>query len=282
MLFEEILKIKGFKPGEFRLVRHAYREIDPLALYQSDRPQFEAYQAFQKKGRFAKARYIASFAPYHGTQALFLGVWRIDGEITPCCNAPVEQRRLVKHFNWPQDDTYYELTEQEAFCDLAERLVIDWGGSTVSWVQTKTNKEVVAILPPNSIKEFVSYDSAVLTHHDLIQMIKNPTSNHTWLNALRAVNGIYCITDIRNGRNYVGSAYGKDGIWGRWANYVHSGHGGNKMLVELLQAEPDCLAHFQYSILEILPGSSTAEDAINKESLWKQKLGSRFGGYNYN
>ena len=119
-------------------------------------------------------------------------------------------------------------------------------------------------------------------HHDLVRMVSNKTSNYTWYNALRAVNGIYCITDMRDGRNYVGSAYGADGIWGRWLNYALCGHGNNKRLVDLLMEKPESCEFLQFSILEILPASSTADNAIAKESLWKQKLGSRIGGYNEN
>lgn len=80
----------------------------------------------------------------------------------------------------------------------------------------------------------------------------------------------------------MGSAYGKNGIWGRWKEYVNKGHGGNNLLIDLLQQEPDAVEHFQFSILEVLSGTSTADDAIRKENLWKEKLGTRIGGYNDN
>ncbi|MFI0460101.1 MAG: GIY-YIG nuclease family protein, partial [Candidatus Thiodiazotropha endolucinida] len=96
------------------------------------------------------------------------------------------------------------------------------------------------------------------------------------------VNGIYCITDTRNGKLYVGTAYGKNGIWGRWSDYVSTGHGGSKKLRAFLDTDPEAVNYFQYTILEILPGSSTADDAIAKEALWKRKLRSQEHGYNDN
>jgi hypothetical protein len=63
---------------------------------------------------------------------------------------------------------------------------------------------------------------------------------------------------------------------------VNKGHGGNNLLVDLLQLEPDAVDHFQFSILEVLSGTSTAQDAASKENLWKEKLGSKIGGYNAN
>lgn len=159
--------------------------------------------------------------------------------------------------------------------------MIEWGKATTAWVQ-RQDKSVISIMPESQVGEFVSYEKTILSWDDLHRLTKNPTGNFTWLNALKSVNGIYCITNMKNGRCYVGSAYGKNGIWGRWSNYAKTGHGGNEQLVELVNSRKNIVKHFQFSILEILPGSSTADDAIEKESLWKNKLGSRLGGYNSN
>jgi hypothetical protein len=52
-----------------------------------------------------------------------------------------------------------------------------------------------------------------------------------WYNNLSTVKGIYLITD-NNNKLYVGSAYGVEGIWGRWKEYVNTnGHGNNIALI---------------------------------------------------
>ncbi|MCG7872368.1 MAG: GIY-YIG nuclease family protein [Candidatus Thiodiazotropha lotti] len=282
MNFDDLLKIENLNVKEFRLVRHGYKEIDPLAIFRDEPGLFDAYQAFQQIRKFGNAKYLAVFAPYHSTQALFLGVWKIEKEM-PALEAPKRMRKQVEQFGWDLSrDSYYMLKQVDNLSDLSERLVIEWGGSTVSWVQKKSNKPVIIILPPAHIQEFKSYDQVVIDREQLVKMIANPTYNATWYNALRSVNGIYCISDKRNGKLYVGSAYGKNGIWGRWNEYITTGHGGNKKLLELLSDTPDAVNHFQYTILEILPGSCTADDAIAKEALWKRKLCSRDHGYNDN
>ncbi len=282
MNFNDLLKTENLNAKEFRLVRHGYKEIDPLATYRDDPDLFNAYQAFQLIKKFGDAHYLAVFAPYHGTQALFLGVWKIEKEI-PALDAPKRMRKCVEQFGWDlSKGSYYSLKPVDCLSDLSERLVIEWGGSTVSWVQKKSNKPVISILPPAHIQEFKSYDQAVIDREQLVKMIANPTYNATWYNALRAVNGIYCITDTRNGKLYVGTAYGKNGIWGRWSDYVSTGHGGSKKLRAFLDTDPEAVNYFQYTILEILPGSSTADDAIAKEALWKRKLRSQEHGYNDN
>ncbi len=76
--------------------------------------------------------------------------------------------------------------------NLSQRLVIQWGKSTVSWVQRK-NKDVVQIKPVNSIGDFTSYDSIFLSYNDLQKLINDTDSNASWVNALSSVNGVYLI-----------------------------------------------------------------------------------------
>jgi hypothetical protein len=281
MTLYDIIRIYGFAPSDFRFVRHGYAEIDPLKVFKGEPELFNAYQSLQVARKFGDSNYIASFSPYHGTQGLFLGVWRIDNEAA-ATTAPPGKLALTERFGWRMENmSYYTLTRVDAFDDLSERLIIEWGGSTVSWVQKK-DKEVLCILQPAHVQEFQSFEHTVLDREALVKMVNNPTNNATWYNALRSVNGIYCITDTSNGKLYIGSTYGKNGLWGRWSNYATTGHGGNKLLADRLQNDPAAVNYFQYSILEILPGSSTADDAVAKEILWKQKLGSQINGYNDN
>ena len=84
------------------------------------------------------------------------------------------------------------------------------------------------------------------------------------------------------GLQYVGSAYGTEGILGRWQAYAHSGHDGNLQLRELIAKNPNCVHAWQYSILTTLSQSVTRDEVIQLESLYKQKLGSRAHGLNCN
>lgn len=285
MTLYQLIEMYGLNPADFKIVRHSYKGLDSLATFRSKPELFNAYQSFQKASggpNFDKAKTIAVFCSYHGTQALFLGLWQV-GKKVPSIQSPHRQRELVESLGFDLSDmAYYELTPIDELADLSERLVVEWGKATVSWIQ-KRDKEVVSILPKAQVREFVSYEHAVVAWPDLVRMVRDPTANFTWMNALKAVNGIYCITNIDNGNIYVGSAYGRDGLWGRWLNYVATGgRGGNEKLVEAIDRDPGTVDFFQFSILEILPGSCTADDAVAKENLWKDKLGSRIGGYNSN
>ncbi len=102
------------------------------------------------------------------------------------------------------------------------------------------------------------------------------SSNFSWVSALSSVNGIYLIKDKKVGKLYVGSAYGEDGIFGRWSAYSQNGHGGNKELKDL---DP---TNFEFSILEITPPTSSVDEVIQRENRWKIKLGTREFGLNSN
>jgi len=99
---------------------------------------------------------------------------------------------------------------------------------------------------------------------------------------LSNVYGVYLILDKKAGQQYVGSAYGKDGIWGRWSHYEKSKHGDNKILIELLEKDPSRYKHFQFSILSVLSNSSMYDQVIQLESITKEKLGTRVFGLNAN
>ncbi|MFF2589646.1 hypothetical protein ACFVSS_17475 [Peribacillus butanolivorans] len=42
----------------------------------------------------------------------------------------------------------------------------------------------------------------------------------------------------KEGKQYVGSASGKEGLLGRWKEYAINGHGNNTKLKELIEADP--------------------------------------------
>ena len=95
----------------------------------------------------------------------------------------------------------------------------------------------------------------------------------SWRAALSNVGGIYVIVDRETGRQYVGSAYGGQGVWQRWAEYAKSGHGGTKELRELLRKEGSGYAiNFQFSLLEDCNINANHEDVIAGESHWKEVL----------
>ena len=122
---------------------------------------------------------------------------------------------------------FYLLEKVPGYEDLEERIVIDWGKSTRSWHQWLSPKEVVEVLPKGYTRPFPGYLDFILTYDELARLVTHHESNREWHIALSAMAGIYLILHPGTGAQYVGSAYGPQGILGRWRQYVSTGHGGN-------------------------------------------------------
>ena len=93
------------------------------------------------------------------------------------------------------------------------------------------------------------------------------------------------ITDLCEGKQYVGSATGENGmLLQRWSNYIENGHGGNKKLKEIVEQKGfDYIKqNFQYSILENYNARTDKNLILNRESYWKRVLGTRAFGLNSN
>ncbi len=144
--------------------------------------------------------------------------------------------------------------------------------------------EVVQILPTifDGI-DFPGYDKVRLSYEQLSTLISRRRQD--WVAALENQKAVYLITDKNSGKQYVGSAYGENGmLLQRWTNYVNNGHGGNK----LLKSIADDLGidyikqNFQYSILENYNARVDKHIILERESWWKETLGSRAFGLNAN
>lgn len=108
----QLIRMYGFDPLEFKFVRHGYKEINPLLLFREDPEKFVSYQSFMRatgSKNYDGRKYAAVFAPHHGTQALFLGVWQVF-EKAPAFQAPKKRLRDVEKFGWNlKSSAYYKL-----------------------------------------------------------------------------------------------------------------------------------------------------------------------------
>jgi hypothetical protein len=90
-----------------------------------------------------------------------------------------------------------------------------------------------------------------------------------WRSVLSQWRGIYYIFDPTIWMGYVGSAYGKDNLLGRWLEYAASGHGGN---ILLRKRDPKA---FQFTILQRVSPDMDGDDVIRLEGAWKERLHTR-------
>ena len=266
-----ILDFKPFsqfaKSKKVKVLRHRSVVEDLWGLVREGR--FEEYQNQQSWDVFGNAEYIISFIAERDRYAKFAGVWKV-----------------IEKTSMPEGTGYFYKTQEcEGFNELKLRLIVFWGEGTRSWAQwlhCKGNKSVSELLPINYVMDFPGFYDFSLSYHDLKLMIDNPDSNREWHRMLSSISGVYLILNKDSGQQYVGSAYGKGGIWHRWRYYSRNPTGGNKLIQELLSTSPDAFKNFQFTILRVLEPSSTKDEVIWQETLLKKKLGSRAFGLNAN
>lgn len=272
----ELLKLRGLPDGTIKLVRHQDSRYDLDELFQTN--LIETYQAFQARPVFDGVEYIVSFLGMEKGLARFVGVYEVGKR-----SSGVEGRRKTKCSEpWADGNFFYHLRKLKRFGDLENRVVIAWGNAPLAWHQRLTEREVVEILPKGQLMHpFEDYLDFRLSHAQLCHLFHTRSANADWRARLMAVGGIYLILATTTGHQYVGSAHGTHGIWGRWEVYTKNGHGGNAKLKELLsdKAYP---AAFSYSLLQIVPRTMPRRDVVALEARFKDKLGSRATGLNRN
>lgn len=279
MVLKELLQLRGLDLSvPIKVVRHISRSIDLEELYRLG--QLEVYQSYQAKETTFNCDYIVSLIATEGSRARFVGLYRVKG------SKPEKETTLPSDFIHPemsyQNDTFFDLEKLPGYEDLENRLIVEWGRGTKSWIQWRLDKEVLEILPTGYVKDFPGYLEFILSHDELRDIVENPVSNRVWHKMLSGVAGVYLIVDTKTGRQYVGSAYGKSGILGRWTSYAKTGHGGNEELTALLKTEKDYARRFQFTILAITSTTSSRNEVLRLEGLYKKKLGSRAYGLNLN
>lgn len=276
----DVLSLCGYPRGaRAKMVRHQGGKYPPEELLR--RGWLEAYQCTQTRPVFDGFDYAISFVGAGGSLARFVGVFKVLGRkpgpegVLPA-GCPYVEWLSPRHY-------YYQLERQPGYEDLEHRLVIEWGGGALAWHQRASNKPVVQILPPGQrVELFKDYLGFTLTHSELCYLFAQAEANSEWRSRLEAVAGIYLILATTTGHQYVGSAHGVAGFWGRWAAYADNGHGGNAQLKGLLAADPAYPNAFTYSILQILPRSTARSEVLHWEAHYKQKLGSAATGLNSN
>ena len=276
----DLLKVFGFDERlKTKLVRHQDSRYDIPALIREG--WFDLYQSLQARPVFGGCEQIVSFVGDGSRRARLLGVYRVlhQREATPALIPPD-----CPYEEWGAEPKYhYGLERRAEFADLEGRVVIDWGSGALAWHQHLKNKPVVELFPKGrTLAPFTDYLDFSLSYSQLADLAATAGAHRDWVSSLSAVAGVYLILAQPSGHQYVGSACGLDGIWGRWLQYAASGHGGNAKLRALTDSDAAYPDAFRFSILQVLPKTTTSPEVIRWESQYKAKLGSRATGLNLN
>lgn len=261
-----------------KLVRHKDARYDVEQIRADG--WFDAYQGIQSKPIFDGCDAIVVFVGETGTAARFIGVYEV-GARRAATMAVLPSGCPFREWVAP-GRVFYPLTKAAGYEGLEERLVIDWGKGALAWHQWFKDRPVLELRAPGrALPPFVDYLHVNLRFRDLQVLTSRPDAHRDWAAGLKAVGAIYLIVNSLTGQQYVGSATGEGGLWQRWCDYARTGHGGNLKMREVCEA-PGCPDAFYFSILETFSKTLTKEKAVELETFFKAKLGTRAFGLNAN
>lgn len=276
LTFNMLLRDEGIDPGDVRLLRHqqvSKTGLTPYAIWRDDPAELERYQSAQRadrRGHF-KGRYWAGFVVPPDGSTLFVGLYELFGHAAVASDwiDPLHRQTSAQIGRELDVYAFSRLPNLDRYSGC---LKVEWGDGKRSWNQRahQQDKSIVELTQVFKEPDFPGFTSFICNLGSLSNI---PAS---WIAALSAVRGVYLLTCPRTREQYVGSAYGAAGLWGRWHTYLATGHGGNE---GLRSRDP---SDYQISVLEVAGSGASANDVIAMEQLWKAKLQSREMGLNRN
>lgn len=132
--------------------------------------------------------------------------------------------------------------------------------------------------------DFPGYDRCRWNFETLLKILDGSKRYSAIRQRLSEVKGVYLLKDQLTGKEYYGSAYGKDGIAQRWKCYLDTSTGGNKGLIELYsKLGPEYFKkNFMFSLQDWFDMKTPDKIVLEQESWRKDEHMSREFGYNRN
>lgn len=271
----DLLRLSDEELKKFKLHLAANNgEKEPLDVFVTDREEWKGWNEYRDGKDVWNREYVFTLIhDYHRqNKYVFGGIYRV-----------------VKRLDdWGKTKRGYQVEIDEMFRPMIGRLIVDFcrpqglrGRDRIfeNYIGDMAVAEITEL--PYSGEPFPGYDNVNISFSALENIFRNQKDD--WHTALENVKGVYLITDNKNGKKYVGSAYGNYGIWSRWSDYVYSGTGGNDELVKIMEKNglEYVRKHFKFSILELFPMKTDNEFIIARECFWKDVLLSK-GEFGYN
>ncbi len=263
----DLIRLAGVQLADFKI--HCATGMGPTPLEAFFDGSFRQWQEHQNQKNF-QCEHVLSLIHLGGDRWLFPGVYAVEG---------------VARGTWKESPCYrYSTRELDGLEHLTGKAIVQFDKTfRASYLRGEkyVDRLLVAAIREQrmTIGDFPGYNSVLLSYHMLKTVLRE--ANPSWRTGLANVAGVYVITDISDGKLYVGSAFGGEGIWQRWSEYAKTGHGGNKELRALLRQNGDGYADsFQFSLLEVCDLSSSDDYVLARESHWKTVLRSREFGLN--
>lgn len=245
-------------------------EDHPLDVFIRDRDEWDKWSMWRStKDEFNRPRILAMAQFYHEPDT-----WLLAGVYD------VLSRGSTNH------DYSYGISRVEQYEPLIGRVKATMprpGRAKAFLLENYAPKLTVSEILPEKFAgiAFPGYENLSHDFGTLEVIFRNVRMD--WKAALQHVKGVYLVSDVSNGRKYVGSAYGGDGLWSRWSTYMQTGHGWNDELTHLISEKGIEYArvNFTMTLLEYRPAKTDDMEIIARENFWKEALGTR-GAFGYN
>ncbi|APV44156.1 hypothetical protein Dform_00808 [Dehalogenimonas formicexedens] len=261
----ELIPIEN--PDEYKVHLASWDGNDePLDVFVRSKEEWKGWNSYRKINDCFNRKYIYSLAKFYHEQNswLFGGIYEV----------------LSKNKKG------YEVRLLEYCGGLVGRLKINFhrpGMAKAINLENYYDQFIVSEILKESYsgEEFCGYESLNRPFTFIENMIENGKAS--WKQALKYQKGVYLITDKSNGKKYIGSAYGKVGIWARWKSYAENGHGGNAELKAVIdeQGIDYARSNFIFTLLEHNSMLTNDDVIIGRENYWKSVLFTRVpNGYN--
>ena len=265
----DLVNLAGIKLGKYKIHCATGSDKPPIEAFYDG--TFRQWQEHQNQKNF-QCDQVLSLIHLGGQRWLFAGIYDVLS---------------VSPGRWKKTPCYkYSTKELDGLNHLTGRAIVTFDKNfRQSYLRGDKYADQLLVTEIRdqrmTIGDFPGFNGVRLSYKMLKTLVRE--MNASWRTALSNVAGVYLIADTKNGKHYVGSAYGGEGIWQRWLAYAKTGHGGNKELRDLLRSEgKEYSQYFQFTLLEVCDLNSSNDYVICRENHWKTVLMSREFGFNKN
>ena len=266
---QDIIKIDDIEKYKLHLASHNEDGVQPLDVFVADRNEWLGWNQWKGNKDDWNRDYVFSLIKFYPKKDawLFGGVFKVVG----------------------RPESYYELDEVEEYKTYVGRVILLFDrpqgmmGRAFILENHIEKFELIEVLPSAYEGEtFPGFENIRHDFHILEAIFRS--EKRDWKAALSSIKGVYVISDKENGKQYVGSAYGDEGLWSRWASYIGTGHGWNDELTRIIKEKTIEYArkNFRFSLVDAMQMTATKEKIIEREVYWKNVLLSKEHGYNRN
>ena len=269
MFLKDLLKIYNINPDDAHLFRYG--------LYDSIKENINSIgvQEYCSNSFKTNKKYLLFFLGKTPSKSILKGAY-IVGEY-------IEKEKYIGRLLIGSKG-YLELKPLKELEELINRVEIDYEHKQ-GWSRTSFDEVTISALYPKEnfrkVKEFTSYENVYLSYEELKEIVDNGYLDYKL--PLKSINAIYMIVDKSSGKQYIGSAYGEDGLYGRWHSYIYTeGTGNNLMLEELKIKNEKHYINYTFHILRVLPKSISIDEVIKLETKYKDMYLTKIYGLNKN